>query len=69
MGNLRWPLGSSLAPRFSVFHSFMHHSAFKLDLHERTYELTVLKGDILHYCQGLVESLQKYAKLVTTSFQ
>lgn len=47
MGNPRWLPGSSLAPHFSIFHSFIHHSAFKLDLHEGTYELTVLKGDVL----------------------
>ena len=34
-------------------------------LEEETFELTLLKGDILHYCQ---ESLQENAKLVTASF-
>ena len=49
-------------------YSFMHRSAFTLDLGEGIYELTLLKGDILHYCQGLIDSLQEHAKLVTASF-
>lgn len=46
----------------------MHHNAFKLDLGEETYELTILKEDNLHHCQGLMESLKDNAKLVTISF-
>lgn len=58
-------------PFFSVFiHSFMPHIAFKLDLDldEGTYELPLLKGDSLHYCQGLIKSLPENAKWVTASF-
>lgn len=46
----------------------MNHSAFKLDLNEGTYELTLLKEDTLHYSHELIESLQENAKLVTASF-
>lgn len=70
MENPRYPLGSSrLAnPSFQFLHSFMHYSAFKLVLNDGTYETTILKGDILHYDQGLIKSLQENAKLVTASF-
>lgn len=71
MGNRRQLFGASpnpWIPIFQLLHSFMHHSAFRLNLDEGTYELTLLKKDMLHHCQGLIESLQENAKLVTTSF-
>ena len=75
MGNPRWPVGFSLLLTALILgggrgclYSFMHRSAFTLDLGEGIYELTLLKGDILHYCQGLIDSLQEHAKLVTASF-
>lgn len=37
-------------------------------LDEEAYELTLLKGDILHYCQGLIKSLQANARVVPASF-
>lgn len=37
-------------------------------LDEELYELTLLKGDILHYCQGLIKLLQENAQLVSASF-
>lgn len=55
-------------PILLSLHSFLHHGAFKLGLGEEPYEPTLLKGEILHYCQGLKESLQENAKLVTTFF-
>lgn len=33
------------------------------------YEPTLLKGDILHYCQGLVEALKRNERLVADSFR
>ena len=56
-----------LAPWLPIFwflHPSLHHSAFKLNLNEGIYELALLKGDILLYCQGLKELLQENAKLV-----
>ena len=44
----------------------MHRNAFWPNLHEGNYELTLLKGDILHYCQGLIEFLQENSKLVAS---
>lgn len=36
-------------------------SAFKPELEEGTFKLTILKGDISHYRQGLIKSLQENA--------
>lgn len=53
---------------FVFLHSFIHHSAFKLDLDEGTCELTLKGDDSLHYCQSLIESVQENAKLGITFF-
>ena len=39
-----------------------------MPLDEGTYEPALLKGHILHYCQGLVKVLKENEKLVTDSF-
>ena len=39
-----------------------------MQLDEGMYEPTLLKGDILHYCQGLIEALKRNEKLVANSF-
>lgn len=36
-------------------------SAFKPDLDEGTFKLTILKGDTSHYRQGLIKSLRENA--------
>ena len=38
---------------------FFHHSELTLDSDKGTYELTLLKGDILHYCQSFTKSLKE----------
>lgn len=63
-----WLFPALWLPIFQFLHSFTHHHTFKLNLDEETYGLTLLKGDILYYRQGLIESLQDNAKLVTASF-
>lgn len=58
-------LGSLANPTFlKSLHYLMHHNK----LGQGTYELTLLKGDNLHYCQGLIKALQENAKLITISF-
>lgn len=44
------------------------HSLIIIIYLSRTYKLILLKGDILHYSQSLIEPLQENAKLVTVSF-
>lgn len=39
-----------------------------MHLGEGTYELALLKEDILHYCQGLINQLKETDKLVASSF-
>lgn len=39
-----------------------------MHLHEGTYESTLLKGDILHYCLGLINQLEENDKLISDSF-
>ena len=39
-----------------------------MHIDEGIYEPTILKGDILHYCQGLTKALKDNEKLVTDSF-
>lgn len=39
-----------------------------MHLDEGTYESTSLRGDILHYCQGLINQRRETEKLVTESF-
>ena len=39
-----------------------------MQLNEGMYEPTLLKGYILHYCQGLIEALKRNERLVTDSF-
>ena len=39
-----------------------------MQLREGIYELTLPKGDILHYCQGLIETLKRDERLVADSF-
>ena len=39
-----------------------------MQLDEGMYERTLLKGDILHYCQGLIETLKIIERLTADSF-
>ena len=39
-----------------------------MQLEEGMYEPTLLKGDILHYCQGLIQTLKRNERLVVDSF-
>lgn len=43
-------------------------TGFPMHLDEGVYKSTLLKGDILHYCQALINQFKEIDKLITDSF-